>query len=64
VTVAKVIGPDFSLIDVGGVEYKQVKLTIEQRNKDACGGCYARLNERLCTYLAPYCYQGWVFERC
>lgn len=58
----KIIRKDLSLVEVAGVRYKQVKLTIDERNKDACCGCCARLRERLCEHLAPFCCQGWVFS--
>jgi len=59
----KVLKQDFSLIEVSGVRYKQTELTIEERDRDACCWCCARLSERLCEHLAPFCYQGWVFDR-
>jgi len=51
-----------SFVEISGRLYVQKKLTIEERNQGACIGCCARLNLQLCEYLAPHCWQGWVFE--
>jgi len=59
----KVLDKDASRVEISGARFKQVKLTIAERDITACFGCCARFSERLCEHLAPHCWQGWVFEK-
>lgn len=62
-TPVRIIRDGAEEIEVAGVRYKQQKLTIEERNLDACRFCCARFDDRLCNVISPYCEQGYVFVK-